>query len=206
MAANAPKPPPEKPAAAAGKSVGQQVAKLGDRVKKLQEQLDKQPVPEMLNRPELQNRAMAAMIDFFVVIVFFFVVSIVGGMIFGGKTAELIQGGAALVAALYALFKDGVGGRSLGKRMVGLKVIRTTGTAPVDFVTSAARNWPLAALFVAPMISGFLSFVPGSGWIAMAAMACGFALALYEVWRVLSDKENGLRTGDTLAGTKVTEE
>ncbi|MBI3891721.1 MAG: RDD family protein [Candidatus Wallbacteria bacterium] len=188
------------------KAVAELGAKLGGKVKALQDRLDKQPMPAAFNNPALQNRAMAALIDFFVVTVFFFAMAILGGMIFSARVGAMAQGIAAVVSALYLLFKDGLEGRSLGKRLVGLKVIRTSGTSPVDFVTSAMRNWPIAAIFVGPMINTFLGFVPFSGILAMVVTGCAFGLQLYEIWRVVSDKEQGLRTGDVVAGTRVTED
>lgn len=188
---------------AAAAQMGQQI---GDKVRKFQEKMAKEPVPEILNRPELQNRAVAILTDAMAAILFFFVVAIPGSMIASSSSAPFIRGGAAVLSALFLLFRDGVGGRSPGKRLVGLKVIRTEGQAPVDPVTSAMRNWPIAMLFAGPILDAFLSFVPGIGLIASAAMLASVGLVGHEIYRVLVDRTAGARLGDTMAKTRVVEE
>ncbi len=182
---------------------GKQIA---GKVKELHERLAKEPMPEILNRPELQNRSMAVLIDLVAAVLFFFCFAIIGNVLAGSTTAKLIQGSAALVGALFLLLKDCAGGRSPGKRLVGLKVIRSEGVGAIDPVTSAVRNWPLASIFLGPIIASFLGFLPFSGVIAGLTTIGGVGILVYETYRVLMDREAGERLGDTMAKTRVVEE
>jgi uncharacterized RDD family membrane protein YckC len=92
------------------------------------------------------------------------------------KAITLVWWGALLVLILALLFRDGQRGRSMGKRLLGLK-IEVKGGGSCGYGRSAIRNLPL--------------IVPG--W------------NLLEVYLVLFAR-SGLRTGDRLAGTSVSEE
>lgn len=119
-----------------------------------------------------------------------------------GKAADLIlalslwhiPGAAGVLAALfYLLMCDGFpGGRSLGKWLTGLKVIRL-GPEPVDFQASMLRNLPVAApflLYLVPAVGPFLAFTIGS------------AILLIETYLGFYDPD-GQRAGDTFAETLV---
>ena len=81
-----------------------------------------------------------------------------------------------LLGAVYFLLKDGMfGGRSLGKKLVGLKVVTKEGSA-CTYMKSLIRNITLC--------------VPLLQWI--------------DLLMPVIDKE-GLRIGDKIAGTKVIE-
>ena len=49
---------------------------------------------------------------------------------------------AAVPAAVFYVMKDGVGGKSLGKRLLGLTVVNITTGQPIGFLASAARTMP----------------------------------------------------------------
>jgi len=119
-----------------------------------------------------------------------------------GKAADLIlalslwhiPGAAGVLAALfYLLMCDGFpGGRSLGKWLTGLKVIRL-GPEPIDFQASLLRNLPVAApflLYLVPAVGPFLAFT------------IGVAILLIETYLGFYDPD-GQRAGDTLAETLV---
>lgn len=119
-----------------------------------------------------------------------------------GKAADLIlamslwqiPGAAGILAALfYLLMCDGFpGGRSLGKWLTGLKVIRL-GPEPIDFQASMLRNLPVAApflLYLVPAVGPFLAFT------------IGMAILLIETYLGFYDPD-GQRAGDTLAETLV---
>lgn len=119
-----------------------------------------------------------------------------------GKAADLIlalslwhiPGSAGVLAALfYLLMCDGFpGGRSLGKWLTGLKVIRL-GPEPIDFQASMLRNLPVAApflLYLVPAVGPFLAFT------------IGLAILLIETYLGFYDPD-GQRAGDTFAETLV---
>lgn len=119
-----------------------------------------------------------------------------------GKAADLIlalslwhvPGAAGVLAALfYLLMCDGFpGGRSLGKWLTGLKVVRL-GPEPIDFQASMLRNLPVAApflLYLIPAVGPFLAFT------------IGVAILLIETYLGFYDPD-GQRAGDTFAETLV---
>ena len=83
---------------------------------------------------------------------------------------------ALLLFLLFIVFRDAIGGRSMGKRLMALE-IRTSSGARVGLLRSAARNLPLV--------------IPG--WNLIDVMMLLFAAT-------------GRRSGDRIAGTVVVEE
>ena len=121
-----------------------------------------------------------------------------------GKAADLIAamslwhipGAAGVFAALfYILMSDGFpGGRSLGKVLTGLKVVRIDRDG-MDFTASMMRNLPVAApflLYLFPVIGPFLAYT------------VGIAILLIETYLGFYDPD-GQRAGDTFAETLVVE-
>lgn len=121
-----------------------------------------------------------------------------------GKAADLIiammlwqvPGAAGAFAAIfYVLLCDGFpGGRSAGKRLTGLKVVRADG-GPMDFQASLLRNLTVSAPFLfylVPVVGPFLTFT------------VGLAVLLIETYLGFYDPD-GQRAGDTLAETLVVE-
>jgi uncharacterized RDD family membrane protein YckC len=121
-----------------------------------------------------------------------------------GKAADLIAamslwhipGAAGVFAALfYLLMCDGFpGGRSLGKWLTGLKVVRIDREG-MDFTASLMRNLPVAApflLYLFPVIGTFLAYT------------VGIAILLIETYLGFYDPD-GQRAGDTFAETLVVE-
>jgi uncharacterized RDD family membrane protein YckC len=112
-----------------------------------------------------------------------------------------VIGGLAGIA--YVLFRDGLDvdvmrHRSLGKRLMKLAVVREDG-APMDLMTSARRNWPLAF----GSLTQLLIYVPILGWILIPiVLLIGAVLVIVEIVKVVSAPD-GRRWGDTLAGTRV---
>jgi len=101
----------------------------------------------------------------------------------------------AFAAVFYLLMSDGFpGGRSAGKRLTGLKVVRADGE-PMDFQSSLLRNITVCVPFVlypVPAVGPFLS------------LTVGMAVLLIEAYLGFYDPD-GQRAGDTLAGTLVVE-
>lgn len=121
-----------------------------------------------------------------------------------GKAADLIAamslwhipGAAGVFASLfYLLMCDGFpGGRSLGKWLTGLKVVRIDREG-MDFQSSLMRNLPVAApflLYLFPVIGTFLAYT------------VGIAILLIETYLGFYDPD-GQRAGDTFAETLVVE-
>lgn len=107
-----------------------------------------------------------------------------------------IPGAAGACAALfYILMCDGfVGGRSAGKRLTGLQVVRVD-SEPMDFQASLLRNLTVASpflLYLVPVVGPFLAFTVGT------------AILLIEAYLGFYDAD-GQRAGDTLAETLVVE-
>jgi uncharacterized RDD family membrane protein YckC len=89
-------------------------------------------------------------------------------------------------------------GRSLGKRLFGLTVVREDGL-PMDAATSFRRNWPLGIT----VLTALLVFVPVLGWLLIPfVVLAGLVFFVVEVVKVLTDPD-GRRYGDLQARTRV---
>jgi uncharacterized RDD family membrane protein YckC len=120
------------------------------------------------------NRFIAKLIDLFIVI-----------------AADQIAPPVGFLSGLaYILIADGfAGGRSIGKRLVGLQTLRVAVREPAGFRESIIRNLPLGAAQIA-------FAVPYIGWVASAAILAFEGL-------LIVGNEQGLRLGDEVAGTQV---
>lgn len=129
---------------------------------------------------------------------------LIGGVILAvlGQAIELWLGLFALSA--YILLRDGLSlefmdGRSIGKKLLKLRIVREDGRA-MDMQASIMRNWPLAIGFI---VCAFIKLGgPGPwerfGWLGMLASL----FVLVECILVLTDA-NGRRFGDKFAKTQV---
>ncbi len=139
--------------------------------------------------PDFPTRLLAAVID---------------GAIAGAVGFVPLVGG--LAGTAYILCRDGLAfefadGRSVGKKVMGLRPVRLDGKA-MDIPTSVKRNWMFgfgAALQV-------LLFIPIIGWLLMIPVGLlGMGLGLLELYKVLTDPQQR-RFGDHWAGTRVISE
>jgi uncharacterized RDD family membrane protein YckC len=90
----------------------------------------------------------------------------------------------------YILIADGfAGGKSIGKRLVGLQTVRVDGRGTVGFRESIIRNLPLGGAQVAYAI-------PYIGWLA------SLAIVAFESFLIIGN-EQGRRLGDEVARTHV---
>jgi hypothetical protein len=104
--------------------------------------------------------------------------------------AEIIASVGLLAGVAYLFVADGfAGGRSIGKRLIGLQTVLPEIREPAGFRESIIRNIPFAA-------AQLLFAVPYVGWLASAAIV-GFEAIL------IIGNEQGRRLGDELAGTQV---
>lgn len=98
-----------------------------------------------------------------------------------------------LAGLTYLGIADGLwGGRSIGKRIIGLRVLRAGGGAPCDFHDSIIRNSTIGVYYA-------LFHIPILGWI-LAALGLGFE------WLLVVGNAEGMRLGDEVAGTVVADE
>lgn len=111
----------------------------------------------------------------------------------------------AFLGGLYILLRDGLDvdylkGRSLGKTLMKLRVVRSDGR-PMDINASISRNWTLSL----GLLVSILALIPILGWLAgiFVALLSG-VITLIEAALVFMDPE-GRRFGDRTGGTKVVE-
>jgi uncharacterized RDD family membrane protein YckC len=135
--------------------------------------------PHILN-PVILNRLVGKAIDLIIVI----------------ALASVIYPAGPLAAFLYILIGDGFQkGRSLGKRIVGLRVVNTITGKPADFKDSIVRNSTVAV----PVL---FFMIPVLGWALWIVI--GIPILVIEVY-LMTRLELHARLGDTMADTKVLE-
>ncbi len=99
-----------------------------------------------------------------------------------------------LAGFAYLLAADGMmRGRSPGKRLFGLRVVRSRGLTPAGFKASILRNLTMA------VISLFL-MIPIVGWALFILVGCPMLVVDFILART---DPNGQRVGDILADTAV---
>ncbi|MBW3562815.1 MAG: RDD family protein [Actinobacteria bacterium] len=159
--------------------------------------------------PTLSARLGADVIDLFLLAFTYVAVSfavaavaIQFGFAEGFRDTELRGAGTAMVAANIAVnvvfqlgywaVVEGRGGSSLGKRLTGLRVVRSDGT-PIGWRTAVARKVP----FYAPFVLGWVPVISRSVFLVMLLlMAAG--LASY-----VADRPHLRGFHDRLASTRV---
>ena len=126
-------------------------------------------------KAQVLNRFIAKLIDVFL----------------AAAAAELIAPVGFLAGVAYLLVADGfAGGRSIGKRLIGLQTVLPGTREPAGFRESIIRNIPFA---VAQLL---YYVVPYVGWLASAG------IVMFEAILIIGN-EQGRRLGDELAGTQV---
>lgn len=125
-------------------------------------------------KAQVLNRFIAKLIDLFL----------------AAAAAEVIAPVGFLAGLAYLLVADGfAGGRSVGKRLIGLQTILPVTRDAAGFRESIIRNTPFALAQVA-------FAVPYVGWMVSAAIVAFEAI-------LIIGNEQGRRLGDELAGTQV---
>ncbi len=147
-----------------------------------------------------------------------FLAALIDGLIAGaigwvfGLFGTVMSGIGTLVGAGYILTRDGLespytDGRSVGKKIIGLRPVRLDG-GPMTIETSVRRNWTLGA---AGVVSGIGTVLIGLGPLALLGVPVLILsgliglLGLVEAIMVVVNEE-GRRIGDKTGGTQVVEE
>jgi uncharacterized RDD family membrane protein YckC len=131
---------------------------------------------EEVKRASLLLRTFAKVLDFILI----------------AAVAEMVPRAGFYAGLLYLLISDGLfDGRSVGKLLIGLRVVSVNSGEPCSTKESIVRNAPLGA--------GLLLYkLPWVGWIFI------ILVSVVEFLLLLGSKE-GMRLGDELAKTKVIE-
>ena len=135
-------------------------------------------MPNKQKKADLTHRFLAKFIDGLIACAFYLILPPVG----------------ILMGVTYLIIADGLfGGRSIGKRIIGLRVVNIDTGNGITFKQSMIRN----ALFGITML---FSIVPYIGWVLIFTL--GHLVVIFETYYVIVD-ENGFRVGDLAAGTMV---
>ena len=125
-------------------------------------------------KAQILNRGIAKLIDIFIV----------------AAVAQMPVPVGFLGGLAYILIADGfAGGRSVGKRLIGLQTVRPDRRDAAGFRESIIRNLPFAVAHVAFAI-------PYVGWLVSVAIIAFEAV-------LIIGNEQGRRLGDEVAGTQV---
>jgi len=128
------------------------------------------------NKADLLLRTVAKILDFIIIC----------------AALEIVPRAGFFAGLAYLLLGDGFfEGRSLGKKLVGLRVVSADTHAPCTFRNSILRNSTLGIGFLFIKISWV-------GWIALTI------ISIFE-FILLLGSSNGMRIGDELAKTIVVE-
>jgi len=129
---------------------------------------------EESKRAGLLFRAIAKIIDFIII----------------AAAVEIIPKAGFFAGLLYLLIGDGLfGGRSLGKKLIGLRVVSAGTNESCSFRDSILRNSTFSI--------GYLLYkIPWIGWIFIVI------ISLFEFIMLLGSRD-GMRLGDEIAKTKV---
>jgi uncharacterized RDD family membrane protein YckC len=131
-------------------------------------------MPDEFNRAGLLLRVISKVIDFIII----------------ATAAQILPKVGYFAGLLYLLIGDGFfEGRSVGKRLVGLRVISANTDKPCTFKESILRNSVFGI--------GFLFYkIPWIGWIFIT-------IVLVVEFIILLGSRDGMRLGDEIAKTKV---
>lgn len=125
-------------------------------------------------KAQVLNRGIAKLIDLFIV----------------AAAGQVIVPVGFLAGLAYILIADGfAGGRSIGKRLIGLQTVLPGRHEAAGFRESIIRNMPFA-------VAQLAFAVPYVGWILSVAIIA------FEAILILGN-EQGRRLGDEVAGTQV---
>lgn len=121
-------------------------------------------------------------------------------LIIAGALFEIVPRAGFFAGILYLLIADGLfDGRSIGKKLIGLKVV-LVGTGDIcGYRESILRNFIIAVAF---SLFGLLRDIPLLG-VVLSTIVPVLILAVEGL--ILLGSENGMRFGDEIAKTRVIE-
>ncbi len=129
---------------------------------------------EIYPKAQVLNRGIAKLIDLLIV----------------AAAGQVIVPVGLLAGLAYILIADGLaGGRSIGKRLIGLQTVVPVRHEAAGFRESIIRNMPFA-------VAQLAFAVPYVGWIVSVAIIAFEAILIF-------GNEQGRRLGDEVAGTQV---
>jgi hypothetical protein len=125
-------------------------------------------------KAQVLNRGIAKLIDLFIV----------------AAASQMIGPVGFLAGLAYILISDGfAGGRSIGKRLIGLQTVFPGRREAAGFRDSIIRNLPFA-------VAQLAFAIPYVGWL-VSVVIIGFEAVL------ILGNEQGRRLGDEVAGTQI---
>jgi RDD family len=125
-------------------------------------------------KAQVLNRGIAKLIDLFIV----------------AAASQMIGPVGFLAGLAYILISDGfTGGRSIGKRLIGLQTVFPGRREAAGFRESIIRNLPFA-------VAQLAFAIPYVGWL-LSVVIIGFEAVL------ILGNEQGRRLGDEVAGTQI---
>jgi len=137
---------------------------------------------ETIVKAKILNRVIARSID----------------LLIAGALLEVIPVAGYFAGLLYILIADGLfEGRSIGKKIIGLKVLILDTSAVCSYKESIIRNAPLAVGF---LLYGVLRVIPFLGWVLSAVVTI---LIMSLEGLIIIGNEKGMRFGDEIAKTIV---
>jgi len=132
----------------------------------------------MSNKADVLHRLLAKFIDALIV----------------GAACMVLYPVGVMIGATYIVIADGLfEGRSIGKYIIGLRVIRETDNDEATFTDSFIRN----ALFGLIVLFGLVPFLR---WLLI--LTVGLLIVIFETYYVVATAD-GRRVGDLAAGTQV---
>ncbi|MBI4697579.1 MAG: RDD family protein [Nitrospirae bacterium] len=138
-----------------------------------------------VTKATILNRVIAKSIDFLIIAALF----------------EIVPRAGYFAGLGYILIGDGLfEGRSVGKKLIGLKVVLSKGGGKCAFKESIIRNFPFVIGYI---IFGVLKSIPLIGWL-FSFIVLIIILGLESL--IMLGNEKGLRLGDEIAGTMVVED
>ncbi len=157
------------------------------------------PTTAATGKAPLGTRAVAVILD-----------SLIAGAISAvfGFFGSRMGGIGYLIGAGYMLVRDGLAlefasGRSIGKQLMKLTVVRLDGQ-PMDIETSIRRNWTLVIGSVLVGIGGLIGGGIGAFLGGVVGGLIGLVVGVIELILVFTDAR-GRRLGDKTGGTEVVE-
>lgn len=150
------------------------------------------------------RRQLAFVIDLVALNIVELIVGILVGVLIGvfGSSASLVVPagfdlamlGLAVLFILAFAFKDGFGGHSPGKALMGVQVVNADTLEPIGFAVSFKRNLPI--LLFQGITLGFVLISVAASMVANLPVLVFYLIIAYQLSR-------GPRWGDRFAGTKV---